>query len=121
MGFDVSDEIEDTNISKGAVVDAVWKLRIGNFGEIRYVFKLQLKGNIDPLILNLMWAGRNPAVRGLAVVTDARQIKQITKEIEGLPEDFKSRLRFLTIDDLNKVYENLTALSAFRNKLGLQI
>lgn len=92
-----------------------------NFGENRYVFELELRGNIDTLILNLMRAGRNPAVRGLVVVTEPGQIKQVTEEIEGLPDDFKCRLSFLTIDDLNKVYENLITLSAFRSKLGLQI
>jgi len=121
LGFEVSDSLEDTRIAKGAVVDTVWKLRIGNFGEIMYVFEVQIKGNVDSLILNLLKASRNPVVRGLVIVTTVEQLQRILNEVEELADDFKRRLRFITIDELNKAYVNLKEIREFRTKLGLQI
>jgi len=121
LGLDVSDSYEDRYVAKGAVVDAVWKLRIGTLGEIRYVFEVQLGGSVDSLLLNLIKSVRNTAVRTLIIVTTIDQLQKIVSEADELPEDIKRRLRFITTDELNKAYENLKRISEFREKLGLQV
>ncbi|MCS7094418.1 MAG: hypothetical protein NZ988_01230 [Thaumarchaeota archaeon] len=121
MGFSASDAEEDTRIARGAVVDAVWKLSIANLGEIRYVFEVQLRGSVDSLILNLLRASQNPTVRACVVISDPDQLERIKDETTTLSEDFKKKLRFLSIKEINDAYNLLKTLTGFREKIGLQI
>ena len=62
LGFKATTEV---TVANGARVDAVWEVSIGNMGRIIYVFEVQTSGSIDSLILNLMKAKNNKAVRGI--------------------------------------------------------
>lgn len=121
LGFEATDSKDETKVARGAEVDLAWVLNIGNFGEIRHVFEVQRRGSPKSVVLNLMQASRNESVRGLIVVGSPDQLEKVRGATEGLSEDFRRRVRFVTTDDVIKALDNLRALSEFRNKLGLQI
>lgn len=113
LGFESEKEIW---IAKGAQVDAIWKVKIGNMGMIMYVFEVQSKGSIDSLILNLEKAGTNKAVQRLIVVSDAKQLIKIKEEAEPLKH---VDLVLWDFDDVNMVHESLNNAFSSINKLGL--
>jgi len=60
LGFNSDSEFP---VAKGARVDAVWEVNIGNMGTVNYVFEVQTNGSIDSLILNLLKAKNNACVQ----------------------------------------------------------
>ena len=70
---------DNARIAAGAVVDAVWEVKIGNMGKAIYVFEVQSSGSIDSLILNLLRAQSNAAVQAIVAVSSAEQIEKIKK------------------------------------------
>lgn len=119
LGFVASDSREDTNIAKGAVVDAIWVTRIANLGEIRYVFEVQIEGSIDSLLMNLLRASANPTVRRLVVVSKTEKIDKIKGEAENLPQDFKNRLLLWSIEDTGSLYDLVNQLNEQKRSLGI--
>ena len=71
LGFDAKSEVR---VGKGAVVDAVWSINIGNMGQIMYVFEVQTKGSVDSLLLNLQKANNNKSVQSIVAVSDEVQL-----------------------------------------------
>lgn len=119
LGFEPSTNIEDTRMAKGAVVDAVWTVKVTNLGLIRYVFEVQGGGSIDSLVMNLMRAMNNPSVRKLVVVSDAKQLDSIRGEVSELPESFRKNLVLVGTKEVLHAHQLLTELNSFRSKLGL--
>jgi predicted RNA-binding protein len=122
MGLESSDDREDTQVAKGAVLDAVWKLRVAGFAELRYAFELQRKGSIDSLVRNLERAARNPSVRGLVIVaSNEHELERIKDEAYDMMEDLGDRVSLITVNELKKAYEHFKATEDFREKLRLKI
>jgi len=92
LGFEVD---ADVPIAKGAEVDVLWTARIGNLGEVRYVFEIQRRGSVDSLILNLQKAKNNPTVEKLVVVANGKNIKAVEQEVASLGEHFRKALAFI--------------------------
>ena len=113
LGFETEDEVK---VAKGAVVDAVWKVKIGNMGMIMYVFEVQSKGSIDSLILNLQKSKNNPAVQRLIAVSDAKQLQEIKNESESIPG---LNIVLWDFDEVNMVHESLNNAFGIINKLEL--
>jgi hypothetical protein len=105
-------------IAAGAVVDAVWEVKIGNMGKAIYVFEVQSSGSIDSLILNLLRAQSNAAVQAIVAVSSAEQIEKIKKE---LPENAidRKKLKMWDFDEVAMVHESLSKAHASINKLAL--
>jgi len=102
LGFDVSTEVK---VAHGAQVDVIWQARIGNLGEIKYVFEVHCKGSIDSLILNLQKASQAPSVQKVVAISDNKQLEQIRRECEGLPESFRRMLRLWPIETVLATYD----------------
>jgi len=66
-----------------------------------------------------MKAARNPNVRGLIVVSNDTEIQKIQGETEGLAEDFRKRLKFVSVEDVNLAYDRIKDLEDFKGNLGL--
>lgn len=113
LGFESEKEVK---VATGAVVDAIWKVRIGNMGMIMYVFEVQSKGAIDSLILNLQKASYNQAVQRLIAVSDSKQLQTIKDEVAPL-KNFD--LVLWDFDDVRSVHESLSSAFESINKLGL--
>jgi len=115
LGFDTETEV---NIAPGARVDVIWKAKIGNLGQVKYVFEVHKSGSIDSLILNLQKALNDPHVQKVIAVSNSQNSKQIEKECEGLPEQFRKVLKLWDVTDVLKTAESLEdAISRIR-KLG---
>ena len=74
LGFEAESEV---TVAKGARLDAVWKVNIGNMGRVMYCFEVQSHGSIDSLILNLQKASNNKSVQRLIAVSDKKQLEKI--------------------------------------------
>ena len=114
LGFDAKSEFK---VATGAVVDAVWRINIGNMGEIKYIFEVQTKGNIDSLILNLQKANNYKSVQAVVAVSDAQQLQKIKNESEGI--NSLKDLKYWDYLDVLKVYDSLNDAMTSINKLGL--
>jgi predicted RNA-binding protein len=119
LGFISSDSEEDTNIAKGAVLDAAWITRIANLGEIRYVFEVQMGGSIDSLLMNLLRASVNPTVRRLVVVSRPDKMDKIKGESETMPPEFKSKLLFWSIEEVRSLHDLVNKLNEHKQRLGI--
>lgn len=115
LGFDSQAEVK---IARGAVVDAVWEVRIGNMGKAMYVFEVQSSGSIDSLILNLIKAQANPAVQAVIAVAPFSQLEKIKGELPDNVID-KNKLKLWEFDDLNVVHEALVRAHTSINRLAL--
>ena len=113
LGFDAQAEVQ---VAKGAKVDAVWSVNIGNMGRVIYVFEVQTKGSIDSLILNLQKAANNKAVQAVVAVSDEKQLLKIKNESEPL---HAIDIKLWNYESVNEVFENLSKASDVINKLGL--
>ena len=113
LGFEAEKEVK---VAHGAIVDAVWKVRIGNMGVIMYVFEVQSHGSIDSLILNLQKASNNKAVQRLIAVSDTKQLQQIKDEVAPLKT---VDLVLWDFSDVRAVHESLSSAFESINKLGL--
>lgn len=114
LGFDSRSEVK---ITTGAVVDAVWKAKIGNMGKAIYVFEVQSKGSIDSLILNLKKAQSNAAVQAVVAVADEEQLAKIIRESTGVIDE--KSLRTWDSEDVIAVYDSLVRAHESINKLAL--
>lgn len=114
LGFDAKSEVR---VGKGAVVDAVWSINIGNMGQIMYVFEVQTKGSIDSLLLNLQKANNNKSVQSIVAVSDETQLVKIKNESEEI--DTLRDLKLWDYKDVLNVYDSLNTAMTSINKLGL--
>lgn len=114
LGFDSRSEVK---INTGAVVDAVWEVKIGNMGKAIYVFEVQSKGSIDSLILNLKKAQSNAAVQAVVAVADKEQLTKIISESSGVIDE--KSLRTWDAEDVLTVYDSLVRAHESINKLAL--
>jgi len=116
LGFEVD---TDVPIAKGAEVDVLWTARIGNLGEVRYVFEIQRRGSVDSLILNLQRAKNNPTVQKLVVVANGKNIGAVQEEVASLGEDFRKALAFIEAREIQRAAQLLTDLNSILSKLEL--
>lgn len=115
LGFHANVE---EKIATGAVVDAIWDVRIGNMGQIKYVFEVQTAGSIDSLILNLLKAKNNKTVQGIVAVSDQAQLEKIRKEVSGMRE-IADEIKYWDYLDVLRTYDALQSVNETINKLGL--
>jgi len=116
LGFDAESEVR---IAHGAQVDVVWRARIGNLGEVNYVFEVHRSGSIDSLLLNLQKANSAPSVQKVVAISDTKQLEQIRRECDGLPEEFRRALLFWDVGDVMSTAEALRGVMDSIRKLGL--
>lgn len=116
LGFDAQTEV---SLARGARVDVVWRARIANLGAVAYVFEVHRSGSIDSLILNLQKALGVPSVQKVIAVSDAKQLRQIEKECEGLPEQLRRALRLWDVSDVFQTADALQQVMSSVGKLGL--
>lgn len=116
LGFDVDKEVV---VAHGARVDAVWRARIGNLGQVTYVFEVHKSGSIDSLILNLQKAQSNPTVQKVIAVSDETQLGKIQAECRSLHENFRKAMSFWPVHEVLQVSEALLSATAIIDKLGL--
>jgi len=116
LGFESHIEVK---VAKGAIVDAVWEVAIGNMGKSVYIFEVQGKGgSIDSLLLNLQKAFTSPAVQAVVAVSDREQLEKIKAECEGL-ESVEKHIKYWDREDVLEVYRLLYGAHERINKLGL--
>ena len=113
LGFEAESEV---TVAKGARLDAVWKVNIGNMGRVMYCFEVQSHGSIDSLILNLQKASNNKSVQRLIAVSDKKQLEKIKDESEPIPN---LEIILWDLEDVIQVYESLDKAYTSINKLGL--
>ena len=92
LGFDTDTEVK---VAHGAVVDCVWRAKVGNLGLVTYCFEVQRGGSIDGLLMNLLRARNSPTVQKVFAVSDEAQLQQIQKEAQGMPEEFRKAVERL--------------------------
>jgi len=105
LGFEVETK---KRIAKGAEVDVYWSVRMGNLGAVSYVFEVQKSGSSDSLILNLQRALNDPKVQRVVTVGSKETIEDLREEVESLSEDFRKRLVYLEVEDVQRVGDLLT-------------
>ena len=121
LGFDATDEQDETFVAKGAVVDAVWIAKIANLGEIRYVFEVQVHGSIDSLLLNLIRATKNQTVQRVIAVAEEPVVEKIKREAETLPPDFKGKFLVWSITHVKELRDLVAVLQERKIKLGIGV
>ena len=114
LGFDAKAEVK---VGKGAKVDAIWSINIGNMGQIMYVFEVQTKGSIDSLLLNLQKANNNKSVQAIVAVSDEEQLVKIKNESDEIKDLYD--LKLWDYKDVLNVYDSLNTAMTSINKLGL--
>ena len=116
LGFEVEKEI---TLSKGCRVDAIWKSRIGNLGQIKYVFEVHKRGSRDSAILNLQRSKSDPAVQKVVIVSTPEELDKIKDEISTLPENFRTSVGYFNVTDLQRAIEYQENIKEILRKLGL--
>jgi len=116
LGFETDTE---KKVAYGAIVDVIWKAKIGNLGVVIYAFEVQSKGSTDSLILNLQKAKSNRSVQKLIVVSDSLQNNKIKREIEGLPEEIRKAFSFWDVNDVKITHQKLSEVKESIDKLDL--
>lgn len=115
LGFTANIE---KKVASGSVVDVIWESKIGNMGQVIYVFEVQTKGNIDSLIINLLKTLNNPSVQGVVAVSDMNQIEKIKSHSTEVKNLFE-KLKYWDYEQVLKVHENLEFVNGSINNLGL--
>ncbi len=115
LGFDVRAEFP---VGAGARVDAIWIARIGNLGELRYVFEVHVKGSLDSLILNLLRAAQDPTVQKVVAVADEQELERLRREVEPLHQ-LREKLLYWKIGDVVRAGELVEELMTLMQRLGL--
>jgi len=115
LGFDVGAEVP---VAVGARVDAVWVARIGNLGELRYVFEVHIKGSMDSLILNLLRAAQDPTVQKVVAVADEQELERMRKEAEHL-SPLRDKLLYWRIEEVLRASDLVEELMTLVKRLGL--
>jgi len=115
LGFDVDAELL---VATGAKVDAVWVARIGNLGELRYVFEVHIKGSMDSLILNLLKAAQDPTVQKVVAVAGEQELEKIRGEVEPLSQ-LRDKLLYWRIEEVVRASELVEELMTLVQRLGL--
>ena len=117
LGFD--SEIEGNIVSlPNRFYDAIWKFKIGNMGQIAYVFEVQNKGSIDSLIVKLLTAANQPNVQAVVAVSDDKQLEKIGSRFKETDVNHR-KLILWNIDDVIHVHEMLESAYSSLNSLGL--
>lgn len=104
-------------IAKGARVDAVWEVNIGNMGTVNYVFEVQTKGDINSLLLNLEKASNKPSVQSVVAISASKQLNKIEEEANEI--QLGKVLKTWDIKDVLEVHDNLSKAYTIINQLGL--
>ncbi len=115
LGFDVKAEHP---VATGARVDAVWVARIGNLGELRYVFEVHIKGSLDSLILNLLRAAQDPTVQKVVAVSSEEELERLRREAESLHQ-LRDKLLYWRIEEVLRAGELVEELMTLVQRLGL--
>lgn len=115
LGFDA---LREVSLAAGARVDVVWLAKIGNLGELRYVFEVHVKGSIDSLLLNLMKASQDPAVQKVIAVADKEELEKIRRESSAL-KMLSDKLVYWDVMEVERVNELIEELMDKMRKLGL--
>ena len=93
-------------VARGAQVDALWSSRIGNLGEVKYVFEVQDGGgSVDSLLLNLQRAQADPIVQKLVVVANTKMLTKVKDEADPLPEAFRKAMAYWEAKDVLEAYD----------------
>lgn len=115
LGFNSRVEVK---VADGSKVDTVWESTIGNMGRVIYVFEVQVKGNIDSAIINLLKSLNNPAVQGVVAVSDAAQIEKIKKHSASVP-GLSGKLKYWDYLEVLAIHDALALVNEKINSLGL--
>jgi len=116
LGFEAEKEVR---IARGAQVDVVWTMHLGNLGVVKYVFEVQRAGSADSLLLNLQKARRSPGVQKGIVVSNTSGLDEVRGEAEDLGEDFSKGISYLEARDAMRMAEALGGAWQIINKLEL--
>jgi hypothetical protein len=115
LGFDVLREVP---LAIGTRVDAIWSARIGNLGELKYVFEVHIKGDINSLLVNLMKASQDPTVQKIVAVAVENELERIKREASTL-RALSDKMLYWDIREVSKVHELIEELMSIMQRLGL--
>lgn len=115
LGFDAMAEVP---LAPGTRVDAVWSAKIGNIGELRYVFEVHVGGNVDALLLNLMKASQDPIVQRVVAVASDEDLERIKREASSL-KMISDKLVYWRVEEVVKVNRLIEELMETMQRLGL--
>ncbi|MCS7135783.1 MAG: hypothetical protein RMJ14_04475 [Nitrososphaerota archaeon] len=115
LGFDALAEVP---LVPGTRVDVVWSAKIGNLGELRYVFEVQVSGNVDALLLNLMRASQDPTVQKVVAVATDEELEKIKREASSL-RMISDKLVYWSVKEVYKVNELIEKLMEIMQRLRL--
>ncbi|MEM3544551.1 MAG: hypothetical protein QXF08_01805 [Nitrososphaerota archaeon] len=115
LGFDVSREVP---LATGTRVDVIWSTKIGNLGELKYVFEVHVKGSIDSLLVNLMKASQDPAVQKVIAVAVEEELEKIRREASAI-KILSDRLLYWNLREVVKASELIDELMSVMQRLGL--
>ncbi len=115
LGFEVDSEVP---LAPGTKVDVIWRAKIGNLGEVKYVFEVHREGSIDSLLLNLIKAQSDSTVQKIIAVSDEKRLNNIRREVSSLPQ-LSDRLIYWTVSEVKRAAELLGELKEIMEKLEL--
>ncbi|MCX8193527.1 MAG: hypothetical protein N3G77_06950 [Nitrososphaeria archaeon] len=115
LGFDALAEVP---LAPGTRVDVVWSAKIGNLGELRYVFEVHVGGNVDALLVNLVRASHDPIVQKLVAVATDEELEKIKREVSSL-RIISDKFVYWSVREVVKVNELIGELMEIMQRLGL--
>ena len=116
LGFDVDKEV---TVTHGCRLDAVWRTRIGNLGQIKYAFEVHKSGSRDSAILNLQRSKADTTIQKVVLVSTSDELATFEREISTLPEEFRKSVGYFKITDLQKAVEYQENIKDILRNIGL--
>jgi hypothetical protein len=116
LGFEVDKEV---TTSPGCRLDAIWRTRIGNLGQIKYAFEVHKSGSRDSAILNLQRSKNDPTIQKVVLVSTNNELEKFESEISTLQEEFRKSVGYFKINDLQKVVEYQENIKEILRNIGL--
>jgi hypothetical protein len=102
LGFESE---KGAKVGPRASVDVLWRVKIGNLGEIRYAFEVQRRGSLDSAFLNLIKALKHKATQKIITVATPAKLKGIKSEISEYPFGLSSSFSFIDVKSIDRAWE----------------
>jgi hypothetical protein len=116
LGFEVDKEV---TVAHGCRLDAIWRTRIGNLGQVKYAFEVHKSGSRDSAILNLQRIKNDSTIQKLVIVSTADELEIFEREISTLPEEFRKSVGYFKISDLQRAVEYQENIKEILRNIGL--
>lgn len=115
LGFEA---VIEKRIAAGARADVMWIEILNKKRRVKHVFEVQVGGNTDSLLLNLIKAAEDPTVDKVVAVSDLAQLEKIKSEASCI-SILKGKLEYWDYQQMYEVFEKQEFVYNALAQLGL--